>query len=87
MTVADVGFAHLSRPHQLEATAARFYADREDVVVLVLDPDRLAAPVRDEEVPGGERFPHLFGEIPIGAVVRAVPWRRGPDGWRAPPIA
>ncbi|MFD0421902.1 DUF952 domain-containing protein, partial [Streptomyces parvus] len=34
------------------------------------DPGRLADPVRYEAMkPGGEKFPHLYGPLPVGAVV------------------
>ncbi|OSC66735.1 hypothetical protein B5180_29800 [Streptomyces sp. BF-3] len=45
-------------------------ADGRDLVVLVVDPGRLADPVRYEAMkPGGEEFPHLYGPLPVGAVV------------------
>jgi SulP family sulfate permease len=56
--------------------AERYYADLPDdaLVVLELDDERIGAPVRHEAmVPGGERFPHVYGPIPVDAVVRATP--------------
>jgi uncharacterized protein (DUF952 family) len=44
--------------------------------LLVIDPSRLPADVRIEDLDGGEeRFPHIYGPLPIDAVVRvdAVP--------------
>jgi glutathione S-transferase len=76
-----VGFIHLSQAHQLAATHGRFYADLAPgaVVVLAIDPQRLAAAgleVRLEPAPGsGELFPHLHGALPPAAVVAAWPWR------------
>ena len=50
-----------------------------DLVVLVVDPDRLTAPVRFEAMePGGEEFPHVYGPIPVDAVVDVEPWAPGP---------
>ena len=68
----QVGFIHASYAHQLEATHQRFYADLEDLRLLVIDPTRLAAhglAVRPEAAPGsGELFPHVYGALPLDAV-------------------
>jgi uncharacterized protein (DUF952 family) len=67
---ADVGFVHLSYEHQYRGVLERLYADRPDAVVLVLDPDQLGAEVRDEPGDvGEERFPHLYGPLPLRAVL------------------
>ncbi|MEB3208212.1 MAG: DUF952 domain-containing protein [Synechococcus sp.] len=80
-SLEEVGFIHLSNAHQVEATAALFYGDLPAGVVLLLtiDPQRLAAAgleVRFEQAGGGEPFPHLYGPLPLGAVLRAEPWLR-----------
>jgi len=75
-----VGFIHLSAAHQVGATAARFYADLPagTLLLLVVDPQRLAAAglaVRWEPAPAsGELFPHLFGALPLQAVLLAEPF-------------
>jgi uncharacterized protein (DUF952 family) len=76
----DVGFVHLSAPEQVHLPAQRLFDDRDDVVLLVVDQQRLTDPVRWEPgVPGDPasmRFPHLYGRLPADAVVRVVPWPR-----------
>ena len=47
----------------------------EPLVVLVIDPARLGCPVRVEEVPGGDCFPHIYGPIPPAAAVEVRPVR------------
>ena len=69
----DEGFIHLSFAHQITQVANAYYAGRRDLVLLELVPGRLPGPVRVEAVPGGERFPHLYGEIPIEAVAAVLP--------------
>jgi len=74
----DVGFIHLSEAHQVPATATRFYNDCPSgaVTLLVLDRERLGAEVRYEPAPdSGELFPHLYGALPLQAVVWSAPWR------------
>ncbi|MFF6905737.1 DUF952 domain-containing protein [Streptomyces sp. NPDC012389] len=76
-TLQEEGFIHLSLPRQLPGVARMLYGDGggsgddgHDLVVLVVDPARLTAPVRYEAMkPGGEEFPHLYGPLPVEAVV------------------
>jgi uncharacterized protein (DUF952 family) len=80
-SLADVGFIHLSHPRQLAGVADAFYRDREDVILLAIDPDRLDSEVREEAVPGTDDvFPHLYGPLPVAAVVAAYPLAAMPDG-------
>jgi uncharacterized protein (DUF952 family) len=73
-SLATEGFVHLSWPRQLAGTVARHYAGVAGLLVLVVDPERLADPVVEEEAPGvGDRFPHLYGPLPVAAVVAAHP--------------
>jgi uncharacterized protein (DUF952 family) len=75
---------HLSAPSQVHLPANRLFAGRDDVLLLVLDPDRLGAEVRWEPgVPGDPAsmtFPHLYGMLPLAAVVKVVPYVPGDDG-------
>ena len=77
-----VGFIHASYAHQVAATAERFFRDAGPLVLLTLDPRRLqqaGVPVRAEAAAHGtELFPHLYGALPLEAVLRADPWRPEP---------
>jgi uncharacterized protein (DUF952 family) len=73
-SLAEEGFIHCSFAEQVEATAARFYADVDDAVVLRIDPERLPSGVVVEDLYGtGEPFPHVYGPIPVAAVVDVRP--------------
>jgi uncharacterized protein (DUF952 family) len=75
-TLAEEGFIHCSFADQVDATAARFYADVDDAVVLRIDPARLPTAVVVEDLYGtGEAFPHVYGPIPVAAVVEVRPLR------------
>lgn len=81
----DVGFIHCSHAHQIEGVAERFYSDCSMLLLLRVDPLRLAgSPVIEEPpAPGvSECFPHVYGPIPIAAVTRVGMWERSPAGWR-----
>ena len=72
VTLADEGFVHCSFGEQLAATAARFFGDLDEIVVLRIDPDLLTSPVVVEDLyDSGQEFPHVYGPIEVAAVVEA----------------
>ncbi|RKR92465.1 uncharacterized protein (DUF952 family) [Micromonospora pisi] len=66
------GFIHLSGREQVVETAARHFAGEADLVLLTVDPDRLDE-LRWEPSRGGSLFPHLYGPLPVNAVLSAIP--------------
>ena len=74
LAVDQVGFMHLSWQEQVAATYERFYADAGSVMLLTIDPNALAAPLRADAIPSGELFPHLYGPLPLTAVTAACPY-------------
>ena len=87
-TLDEVGFIHLSTRAQVEGTANRFYTDIDQLVLLTVDPLKVASEIRWEQpAPSVEElFPHVYGPLPIAAVVRTDYWFRTIDadgaGWR-----
>jgi uncharacterized protein (DUF952 family) len=76
LSLEEQGFIHLSFGHQVQTVADTFFAGRDDVVLLFVDPRRLTAEVKIEALPGAdEGFPHLYGPLDLDAVVAtyAVP--------------
>jgi glutathione S-transferase len=80
-SLAEVGFVHGSTAGQVKRIADLFYRDRDDVVLLRIDPRRLNVPVRFEADETGERFPHIYGPVPKDAVVSATRLPRRADGY------
>jgi uncharacterized protein (DUF952 family) len=69
----DVGFIHGCRnAEQVAKVQQLFYADLDDLVLLVIDTDRLEAPVRYETA-DGEVFPHIHGPLTLEAVIEVRP--------------
>ena len=66
------GFIHCSTAEQLDATIERHFAGEREVVVLEIDPARLGDVLEWEPSRGGELFPHLYGELPLAAIIRTV---------------
>lgn len=87
-SLSETGFVHLSTPGQVHLPANRLFTGRTDLVLLHVDPFTLTDPVRYEPgVPGDPesmRFPHLYGPLPVAAVVAVSDYRPGTDGLFAP---
>lgn len=65
------GFIHCSHPRQLIKVANARFRGRTDLMLLEIDPTRLACPVIEENLEGGaEMFPHIYGRLPMSAVIR-----------------
>lgn len=76
-----MGFIHCSFATQVETVANLFYRDRDDVLLLTIDPEQLTSPLRVEAVVGtGQEFPHIYGPLPAGAVTRVSPVPVRSDG-------
>ncbi len=81
VTLEKQGFIHCSLPHQLRDVAEHIYGDADDLVVLVIDSAKLAAPVRYEAPgPGAPSYPHIYGPVPIAAVDEVIPVTRDATG-------
>ena len=69
------GFIHCSTREQLSRTARLLYADRNDLVLLTIDPEPISANVVYEDLyASGEEFPHLYGPLPTSAVQATGPY-------------
>lgn len=71
-----VGFIHAAHAHQLDGVIGRFYADCEHLVILSIDTASLT--VIDEPASDltDERFPHIYGAVPMSAVIATSDWYR-----------
>lgn len=80
-SLSEQGFVHCSYPWQLAEIANRRFSGRDVLQVLVIDEGRLPVEVRVEGVEGiAERYPHIYGPVPLAAVVAVAQWRPGSDG-------
>jgi uncharacterized protein (DUF952 family) len=78
------GFVHLSTPDQVHLPANRLYAGRTDLVLLRIDPARLSSPVLWEPGvptdPAAMVFPHLYGPLPVTAVISVTSYQPDANG-------
>jgi uncharacterized protein (DUF952 family) len=87
-SLATEGFIHCSTPELIHLAANRHAHGRRDLVLLEVDETRLDQPPRfepgDPTDPASPLYPHVYGPIPVAAVVGVREWRPGPDGSFAP---
>ena len=67
------GYIHLSSRDQVVETAARHFAGQLGLVLVTVDPGGFGDELRWEPARGGALFPHIYGTLPMAAVVRAEP--------------
>ena len=88
-SLASAGFIHCSTSAQVLPVARQFYAGQSGLVLLAIDPSRLASvlkwePAADGPVPAGvpatQRFPHVYGPINLEAVVRVLDFEPDANG-------
>lgn len=84
-------FVHLSTVGQVHLPANRLYHGRRDLVLLYIDAAALDSPVLWEPGvptdPESMRFPHLYGPLPVEAVLKVEDYLPGADGSFASPVA
>lgn len=83
-SLSTVGFIHCSPADQLHHSANLFGGGRDDLVVLEIAEPLLSPPAvwedGDPPHPDGRQFPHVYGPIPVAAVVSVRDFPRAADG-------
>jgi uncharacterized protein (DUF952 family) len=72
------GFIHLSAGSQVAGTVERYYRDRTDLVLAAVDLTKLGDAVRWEPASNGALYPHVYGVVPMTAVMGAGPLEPAP---------
>lgn len=80
-TLASEGFIHCSRSDQVIRIANTLFRGQTGLVLLEIDTSRVEAEIRYENCEGGqENFPHIYGALDSGSVVRVLALEPGEDG-------
>ncbi len=74
------GFIHFSTAAQVALSAARHRAGQTDLVLLTVDAAVLGGALRWEPSRKGALFPHLYGPLPLAAVLAVDDLPLGDDG-------
>ena len=68
------GFIHCSTSEQLAETARKYFTCYEELLLLTIDPSPLGDAVKFEPSRDGALFPHIYGPLPLNAVVNVTPF-------------
>jgi uncharacterized protein (DUF952 family) len=73
------GFIHFSTADQSRETAAKHFADAEDLVLVALEADSLGVSLKWKKSRGGALFPHLYRAFEVTEILwaRPLPLRDG----------
>lgn len=78
-SAADVqdGFIHFSTEEQVPGTLERHFSGVPDLLLIAVNAAALGVSLKWEPSRGGALFPHLYGALPLSAVLWAKPLANG----------
>ncbi len=79
------GYIHLSTGSQARDTARLHFAGLTGLVLVAVNALALGDALKFEASRGGDLFPHLYGALPLSAVLWEMPLLIGVDGMHAFP--
>lgn len=68
------GYIHLSAADQLQGTLDKHFAGQSGLMIAEVDLSMLGDSVSWEVSRGGALFPHIYGPLPMVAVIDATPF-------------
>ena len=74
------GYIHFSTASQVAETARKHYFGQTGLFLIAVDADALGDKLRWERSRNDELFPHLYGELDLGAVIAVLELHTRPDG-------
>ena len=75
------GYIHFSTASQVAETARKHYFGQTGLFLIAVDADALGDALRWEPSRNDELFPHLYGELDLGAVTAILDMRARSDGY------
>jgi uncharacterized protein (DUF952 family) len=75
------GFIHFSAASQVEGTAKKHFAGQTGLFLIAVDADALGDALRWERSRNDELFPHLYGDLDLGAVTGVFNLHARSDGF------
>jgi uncharacterized protein (DUF952 family) len=70
-SLAREGFLHCSTDEQLDGVIEKHFKQHENLVKLIIDPNRLTQKLQYDKVQDQE-FPHIYGPLNLEAVTQIV---------------
>lgn len=67
------GFIKCSSGNQLEGAANRFFPEKDEILLLVIDVSLIRENIKyEEDDETGEKFPHIYGPLSTNAVIDKI---------------
>ena len=80
-SLVEEGFIHCSDVHQVLGPANAYFKGQDDLIILVIDPQRVQSPIHYEDSTGaGVEYPHIYGPLNVDAVEMVVDFPRNEHG-------
>lgn len=74
------GYIHLSTAAQLQETLDKHFGGQDGLWLAAVDLEALGEAVKWEPSRGGQLFPHIYGALPLDAVIAYSEVHYEPDG-------
>ena len=75
------GFIHCSYPEQILGVANRYFQGQDHLMLLAINRSQTNCDVIDEDLSNAnQQYPHIYGPVPVNAVVDVIPFPRNEDG-------
>jgi uncharacterized protein (DUF952 family) len=79
------GFIHCSYKDQVIRTANKLFLHQNGLILLKIDEDLVPGQILEENLEGGEElFPHIYGALPVSAVIASAPLICSDSGFTFP---
>lgn len=80
-SLAEEGFMHCSFADQVLIPADERFKGRKDLLLLTVDISKLDCPlVVEDSYNSGQKFPHIYGVLPVQAILRTTEFPCDPNG-------
>jgi uncharacterized protein (DUF952 family) len=73
------GYIHFSTADQVVETVRKHFTGQDGLLLVTVDADKLGSALKWETSRGGALFPHLYGSLPLSAVVQSQSLPLGSD--------
>ncbi len=74
------GFIHCSKPEQVVKVADFNFKGTKDLILLLIDEEKVKPEIKYEDGGSGELYPHIYGPLNIDAVIGTVDFPTEADG-------
>lgn len=79
-TLASEGFIHCSKPDQVIEVANYVFKGTQDLVLLVIDENKVISEIKYEDPGNNKLYPHIYGQLNLDAVIKIVDFPTNEDG-------